>query len=444
MQGCDVIVHSTFAPTSTVLLHACLCLRSRLSPRKGFAEGSTSEMSHFTIQSFAPMLPTLQYLRLENNDNDNVRSGEGSVVELTNGDLLLLFTHFEGTADHSPAVLAKRTSSDGGLTWSPRETVFAPPESAQNCMSVSLIRLPRGAIGCLFMTKWSTHRCLPTWSVSQDEGQTWSTPRPVLDEEVYMVINNDRLVALADGTVAFPYALHQPFENDDVTTCGFNPAWNATCGVFYSRDDGETWVRSRHTITHTPAVFRPPLHCNYDKLDETGRYIQDNHLGVFQEPGLIQLSNGRVMMYMRSLHGIYRCFATSIAEAWEDCDVVEGFHVCCSPQTIKRMPATGHLIMLYNDKGTIPLGEREFHARSPLSVATSDDNGASWQRWGELEPAPTTYCYYSLLFFQNRFLISYYESGIEKLQPNGRMGRRALASLKLCFGDERVFEKSAG
>lgn len=381
-----------------------------------------------------------QFRLVEDHRKDGLRAGEGAAVELENGNLLLLYTRVQGGGDASPAHIAQRLSSDGGMNWSESRPVFHPPEGSLNCMSVSLLRLRDGRIGCVFLTKWSLDHLIPMWSCSEDEGRSWTEPCPVSHEKEYFIVNNDRLVQLRDGTLAIPYARHVSLGNDDVRG-RFDPAWNADCGLFFSKDLGATWTRSAHTVRHTPDVYREPLHCAVEKLDPIALEIRRNKLGVFQEPGLTELRDGRLMMHMRSLHGIYRCFAEGVERPWTDCDVFEGFHVCCSPQTIKRLPGSDRLIMLYNDRGSTPVGEAAFHLRTPLSVALSDDEGRTWMRWGSLEDETRNYCYFSLMFFGERFLITYYESA-ETINQDGRTARRSLASLKTCVGNISIFRAS--
>lgn len=380
----------------------------------------------------------LQFCLVEDHRSDRLRAGEGSAVDLKNGDLLLLYSCFHGSGDASPAYIAQRTSSDGGLSWSESSPVFQAPKGSLNCMSVSLLRLQDQRIGCIFMTKWSTDHLIPMWSCSEDEGGTWSEPSPLSNKKGYYVVNNDRLIQLRDGTLAIPYAKHANFFGNDDVRGRFDPAWNADCGIFFSKDFGKTWECSAHSIRHTPDLYRIPLYYDAEKLDPIGQEILRNKLGVFQEPGLTELRDGRLMMHMRSLHGIYRCFADGVERPWTDCDVFEGFHVCCSPQTIKYLPESGRLIMLYNDRESIPLGTPAFHQRTPLSVALSDDDGKTWTRWGSLEDESRNYCYFSMLFFGEYFLLTYYESA-EEISPEGKPYRRSLASLKACRGDTSIF-----
>lgn len=376
------------------------------------------------------------YILVENHSEDGLRAGEGSIVALKDGRLLLLYSQFlQGGGDGDPAVIAARTSADGGLNWSQAQVQFVPPAGTLNAMSVSLLRLQDGRIGCVFLIKWSERHLTPMWTYSEDEGVSWSTPQPFTDEPEYFCVVSDRLVQLADGTLALPYARLNPEQEND--TPEFDYRWNMLCGLFFSLDQGATWKRSPNEVTHTPEVFAPPLiiHEVQNRIDMV--YQLDHRLGVFQEPGVQQLQDGSLMLYMRSSYGVYRCFAEDVEAPWEDIAMMPGLNVCCSPQAIKRLPTSGHLIMFYNDRGRTAWGEKEFHLRTPLSVAVSKDEGKTWERWGKLEDETRNYCYSSVLFFGSRFILSYYESAasVDPTKP-----RRNLASLKVCTGDTKIFD----
>jgi len=370
--------------------------------------------------------------------SDGLRAGEGSMVVLNDRSLLLLYSDFvDGGADESRSNISSMTSRDAGRTWSRPRRLFDPPPGALNVMSASVLRLQDGRLGCVFCVKYSRQHLIPQWCVSCDEGESWSTPEPLTDDIGYFVVTNDRLIQHSDGTLIVPYALSTGIDGQEQYE-HWDPAWNARCGLFFSRDAGKTWERSPHSITHTPEVFRMPLHLDPSAQNEAVRYMFDNRLGVFQEPGVEELSDGTLMMYIRSSYNIYRCFATHAAAPWTGCDTIRDFHVCMGPQMVRRLPGSDRLMLLYNDRGTQPFGSPEFSMRTPLSVAFSDDGGRSWMRWGKLEDESRSYCYCSLLFDRTHFLTTYYES-TTKIDAKGVERRRNLASLKFGIGDLSLF-----
>lgn len=356
------------------------------------------------------------------------------MVMLTDGALLLFYSEFTGGgADESRGHIAAIRSGDEGITWSEPKSVFQAPPEALNAMCASLLRLQDGRIGCVFCLKHSTTRLTPQWSVSSDEGESWTLPQPVTSEMGYFVVNNDRLIQLRDGTLVFPYGLHAGIAGKEQYE-HWDPAWNAWCGLFYSKDGGATWSRSSQGITHTPEVFYQPLYLEPHALDNQGlRYEFEHRLGAFQEPGVQELADGSLLLHMRSNYGVYRTFAAGVESPWEDCGPIPGFNVCMSPQTIRRMPGSDRLVMLYNDRGTTPLGSPLHSLRTPLAVAFSEDSGRTWKYAGNLEGSDKNYCYFSLLFHGERFFTTYYES-VVRVSSDGVSSRRNLASLKFGSG----------
>ncbi|HWL52732.1 MAG TPA: sialidase family protein [Chthoniobacteraceae bacterium] len=396
------------------------------------------------------MNPPLSFTLLEDHRHDGERSGEGSAVALNDGRLLLMYSAFRGGggSDHSPGTIFQRTSGDGGATWSASSPVFAVPQGALNLMSVSLLRLRDGRIGCIYLVKWTqgTH-CVPYWTTSSDEGESWAAPTLVTPLEEYFVVNHDRLIQLRDGTLVLPYAWHGALHPNGDDTAPFREELNARCGIFYSRDGGKSWTRPDTARRFEPGWFTPPSPFRPEKAHPDALKIIDKRYDVFQEPGVVELSDGRLMMWARSLSHLYHSRLGDLDGEWEPFRAIPGFNVCCGPQTIQRLPGSDRLVMLYNDRGEFGFGEPGYTLRTPLSVAVSDDGGECWQRLAPLEGDDSkNYCYFSLLFFGERFLATYYESvprleadGTPARDAHGLPKRRNLASLKVCRGESAFF-----
>ncbi|MEW6752577.1 MAG: sialidase family protein, partial [Candidatus Latescibacterota bacterium] len=137
-------------------------------------------------------MPThvLHEMLLEDHRTDGLRSGEGCAVARRDGSLYLLYGDFHGPGDHDHATLVQRTSADGGITWSAPEVVRQTPQGGLNVMSVSLLRLADGRLGCAYLDKRSTDDCRPRFSTSSDEARTWSEPALMVERPGYYVVNN--------------------------------------------------------------------------------------------------------------------------------------------------------------------------------------------------------------------------------------------------------------
>ena len=141
----------------------------------------------------------------------NPRNSEGAFLDLRDGRIVFVYSHFLGAAasDHAKARLAARYSSDTGDTWG--EPTFIPipgEDAAMNVMSVSLLRLANGDLGLFYLLRLSWHEMRMHLMRSADEGRTWSAPVNCMPAGGYYVVNNDRVVRLASGRIIIPAARH--------------------------------------------------------------------------------------------------------------------------------------------------------------------------------------------------------------------------------------------
>jgi sialidase-1 len=330
----------------------------------------------------------------------NPRNSEGSMVKLRNGQILFAYTHFTGgTKDDAASHIALRRSSDGGSSWTEKDELLVRNEGQVNTMSVSFLRLGSGDILLGYITRES-HSEMPCYvRRSSDEGKTWSerimAAAPVSDNEKYFVVNNERLVQLSSGRILVPAAIHPKGTEPGRVT------------VFYSDDNGDTWKRSR-SILDTP-----------DPED-----LWDG----LQEPGVIELKDGKVLMWMRTVLGsqLYS-YSADKGETWTE--PVPSFLLSpCSPASIKRIPSTGDLLVIYNEFSLKYLHIRKDPAnnptwigdRTPLVAALSKNEGKTWQNRLMIEDDPEgRFCYTSVLFEENNVILSY---TAEKQKNEARTG----------------------
>jgi hypothetical protein len=308
----------------------------------------------------------------------NPRNSEGDLIELKDGRLCLIYTRFTGGGDDDAAAdLAMRTSSDGGKTWS-GDTIVVPRTGGMNVMSVSLLRLAAGEIAFLYLRKTSDEDCRPMMCLSTDEAKTWSEPRCCITDEVgYYVLNNDRAVQLGSGRLILPVAWHQgpgrPRDSAGVIMC------------YLSDDNGKTWRRGRDTFKG----FAPD-----------GKRI------TLQEPGVAELKDGRLMMFIRTDAGSqYICHSPDGGETWSK-PVPSSLASPLSPASIERNPRTGDLLCIWNDhSGAHPYPKDR---RTPLCLAVSKDEGQTWSPSRVLEDNPDGwYCYTAISFIDHRVLLAY-------------------------------------
>jgi sialidase-1 len=329
-----------------------------------------------TTETFAQKSKS-QHLALQlNPGNDNPRNSEGDFVTLKDGRILFIYSRYTGTStsDHAPAYLASRISSDGGKTWSAADELVVEREGDMNVMSVSLLRLNDGTIGLWYLKKNSETDCKPLLRISKDEGKTWGQPIScITDKNGYFVLNNNRVIQLKNGRLLMAVALHQP-ENGKWTH-------KATLFSYYSDDNGQTW--------------------------KAGGQVPNTTEIITQEPGVIELKDGRILMYIRASGGKQQfSYSNDKGQTWshiEESNITSPL----SPATIARIPKTGDLILVWNNN---PEVEKAWHGgiRTPLTVAISKDEGKTWQNVKNIEADPDGwYCYIAVHFTKKDVLLGY-------------------------------------
>lgn len=305
----------------------------------------------------------------------NPRYSEGSVAVLADGTLLYATTEFVGgAADAATARIVARQSRDGGRTWGdPR--VLQENVGRQNVMSVTLRRLKPGTtdgpLGLFYLVKNGPTDLKVELRVSMDEAKTFGPPVRVTNAPGYHVMNNDRVTVLSTGRIVCPIAW-----TDDVGKGGH---FVSVC--FLSDDGGKTWRKGAGTVD----------------VPKRGA----------MEPEVIELADSKLMMIVRTQLGH---IATAVSKDGGDRWGEPGQLPLKSPEspaTIRRVPATGDLLLVWNN--TYEPGAGHGGKRTPLTAAVSSDDGRNWTHLRDLESnAGQTYAYTSIEFVRDRVILSYY------------------------------------
>ncbi|MDO4628727.1 MAG: sialidase family protein [Planctomycetia bacterium] len=300
---------------------------------------------------------------------DNPRNSEGDFIRLKDGQIIFVYSQYFGnsSSDHAHANLAQLVSSDNGETWSKPE-IIVRMDGGMNIMSVSLHRMQDGRIGLFYLRKFSASDCRLHVRFSEDEAKTWSEPTCCMNEVDYYVVNNARIIQLRDGTVLIPAALHH-FENGRNDMSG-----EALC--FRSTDGCKTFQREK---------FAPK---------PKGM--------VFQEPGLVELADGTIFMYVRTTSGSqFGMKSSDGGKTWGEASPTH-FISPCSPLLIRPIPETDRYLAVWNE---------DTRHRNPLTLAVLDsDLNFLWKTTLDKsdETAPRRFCYPAILSLgDGEFLISY-------------------------------------
>ncbi|MDD3725591.1 MAG: sialidase family protein [Candidatus Ratteibacteria bacterium] len=341
----------------------------------------------------------------------NPRNSEGSMIELKNGKIMFIYSHFYGgPEDNAPAFLAVRYSFDKGESWTDKDEVIIENEGKENVMSASLLRLKNGEILLGYLVKNSLTDERYYIRKSSDEGKLWSEKILVTNKEFsngnYFVVNNDRVIQLSNGRIIVP-SCHHPCPTGKSEDFGPGEVI-----VFYSDDNGNTWKSSKNILLFP------------EKEDKVG----------FQEPGVVELRDGKILMWIRTNVGCqYYSYSEDSGETWSE-GIPSPIISPLSPASIKRIPQTGDLLCIYNDhsgKFSYP----RWYSRTPLVSAISKDEGKSWQNHFLIEDDPNgRFCYTSIMFIEDKIILSY---SAERVEHIWGLSRITILDIKEIYGREK-------
>jgi hypothetical protein len=350
----------------------------------------------------------------------NGRNSEGSFITLKDGRILFAWSKYitENFEDHDRSAIFARYSHDSGRSWLPEERLLIDPQKALNVMSVSLLRLQDRRILMLYMRKTDAGggcvRCTPMVCFSDDEMETLSAPAPITLSPDYHVVNNDRVIQLKNGRLVVPINTHR-FAMPSHTSANSitHPVFAAPALTFFllSDDGGATWRESINS---------------YYRCFPNGQGLQ--------EPGVIELNDGRLWSWSRTGAGRqWQSFSTDGGQIWAEPEP-SSFTSPCSPLSMKRIPSTGHLLAVWNDhSGRFPLPQRTSSShsladRNPLVCAISRNEGITWQHHSLLEDTSEHgFCYTAIHFVDNAVLLAYCAGGPSPQSCLVRLRLRRLA-----------------
>jgi Neuraminidase (sialidase) len=339
----------------------------------------------------------------------NARNSEATFVTLKSGRIILAWSKFTGpdNSDFGAGIIAARYSDDDGITWSTEDRVLVEQEGTTNVMSPSLLRLHDGRIALVYLRKDGLKSCLAYFRSSSDELKTLSDPILITHEPGYYTVNNDRVIQLKCGRIIIPASLCR-YRGPSVLAPGEKPVsfFAAPTIILYwfSDDGGERWMES---------------------LTSYYRCFPSGH--GLQEPGIIELLDGRLWSWTRSGPGVggwggrqWESYSDDLGQTWTEPRPSQ-FISPSSPMQVKRFPKSGHLLAVWNDHSgrfKTPRPLEISWGRTPLVSAISEDDGKTWKHYRLLEDAPDHgFCYPAIHFTDEAVLLSYNAGGASSRMP---------------------------
>jgi len=278
-----------------------------------------------------------------------------------------------GIGDELPCQISLMQSDDIGRTWGQRR-VLQPNLWKHNVKHSNLVRLSEREILFSYVGWDSNAQRNVFLRRSLDNGATWSE-QVQISEPGWYCNNSDRAIRLSSGRVLIP--AHGPYAENYI---GGKPYRRGDLHsfVFYSDDGFNTWHRSKNSMT------------------ATGRGCH--------EPTMVELKDGRLFCLLRNSN---RSQYFSVSEDGGDHWAAPAPTELVSPESpalIKRIPATGDLMVLWNN-----VASKSNWPRIPLTVAISRDEGKNWIHVADIDRRENRDAAYpSLTFVGGEALIAYY------------------------------------
>ena len=233
--------------------------------------------------------------------------------------------------DHSPNKLVLVASYDGGQTWeSDQISTFQEPLRGPNITSPSFLRLSDQEVLFLFSSNGMWYKR------STDNTKTWGEPvrLPYFGDPVYggCDVAAEHAVLLKSGRILLPYYYLEPDQ------CA-NGRYSGYVSPVYSDDKGRTWKRA-NTITVRARDWW---------LAGLGKKSSNpNMCFVAEEPAVVELKDGRLFMLIRTYAGwYYKSYSANQGASWSE-PVNSGIPAPGAIPTLRRIPTTGDLLLIYN------------------------------------------------------------------------------------------------
>jgi sialidase-1 len=320
------------------------------------------------------------------------RNMGADLVRLSDGRLLLGASRWlDGSHDYDASQIIAWVSGDDGSTWSAPFDLARPDASVEAVRMPCFLRLEDGRLACFCRYRTSI---IDTWVgmlVCRDESglgapgagpAQWTDPMRISPPAPgrHILLNNRALRlrhGAAAGRILLPVSSPWPWDKEDAKGSDIR-SW-----VLYSDDDGLHWQQSR------------------DALAGPQRGLM--------EPYTVELSDGRLRLWMRTqVDCQYESVSDDGGVTWSA--AAPGPLLSPeSPVAVAQHQDSGLLMVVYNHN------RRGKHTadRTPLCVAFSHDEGASWFARQKLDPDTDgegrSFSYPSAHFFGDRAYVTYYE-----------------------------------
>ena len=290
------------------------------------------------------------------------RHSEPAILERRDGTLFMVWQEYVASGregeDNAPNRLAAMESSDEGRTWGHHHVLVERAPGDVNVYSPNLLKLPGGEWLFIYFRYHKLESGQPPdvsayACRSSDEGRTFSAPAAIWQHQP-VAFASGVVKRLHDGRIILPVGRQT------------GAIWCATdhevLGSYVSDDDGRTW--------------------------QAGQTWVDLPLRGAMEAHVEELRDGRILLVMRTqLGSVFRSHSEDRGLTWSKPQTT-GLQSPESCPELIRIPSTGDLLLVWNHSPYDPGFGSHYGKRSPLTVAVSRDEGATWTHLRDVETDP--------------------------------------------------------
>lgn len=341
----------------------------------------------------------------------NTRNSEGDFIRIPDGRIMFAYTRYCGDTwyDHENSTICAIYSDDGEHFDTENIHTLIRPEQfgGTNAMSVTLIPNGSGGISMYFIVKFDTKDITKKpvrdeiYRVDSSDGYEFSGETVLCfpkRHEGYYCINNSRVEVLKNGRIIIPMSEHKMLFDQNKGKYFFDEEGHAR--FVYSDDCGKTWNEDVQVLSMP------------DASDKHG----------LQEPGMIELDDGRLYGYFRTGKDYqYESFSSDNGNTWSEVRPSR-FESPLSPMEISRNPYSGKYYAIWNPYKDDPNSVehprfRNTWGRTPLAIAESED-GINYSDFVLVEEdIHRGYCYPAIYFLNEKEALMSYCSGGGDIVP---------------------------
>ncbi|MBQ1933498.1 MAG: exo-alpha-sialidase, partial [Clostridia bacterium] len=343
------------------------------------------------------------------------RGGEGDYYTMPDGTLVMIYTGYPiggVDGDYADNVLKAIQSTDGGYTWGEPWITLRKQDGNTNLMCASYHYMANGDLAILYIEKLPGEIAHVLLRRSTDFGRSWGEPICITEEPLGYSILSSAVNGwhLSDGR--FVVAVNYNYATSDCHGSDRSVSYMA-----YSDDDGYTWKKSATTVV-----------------------VPNSSV----EPVIAELANGNLIMTMRTRkeNSIYQTISTDRGITWAQPVRAENINTPSSTNSVHTIPATGDLMLVWNDEVYDP-GSRDNGNgnRDPLSAAISTDSGLTYKNQRNIVEGGGTW---ACIRFYGRSMQLQYSSNMKVIDVadlyHTREGGKTVADLPVAATPTSTYE----